>query len=404
MHAPQMPCSQPTCVPVRPSRWRRKSVSSSRGSTASRTVRPLTVSSICDHRARSIARAGRACRSSDGGSAAEACVVRRRVDEPSRRARPHRPPPRRPSEPTSSASTSAKARRPVGHGADAHARIDDDPARRDGARPRPSTARSRPCRSASSSNALVSPSVASGQTVSTTSSPGVERREEVRDEEVRRGDLAPSARTSATTTAVEDGEAERQLGGAVRVGDRAADGAAVPRDEVPDERQRLPDERVDALVDGERRLPDGRADPHARRSPRSRRGRRRFTSTSTLGRTRRMLSAGTRLWPPGDRLRVVAAVGERRERLLDASSARTYSNGAGFTRPPAWMSAQTRGAVSGSSTSSRPSASATAFAIATGADIVFPSPSPFAPSAVNGDGDERWSIRGTGRSGAVGVR
>ena len=34
VQAPQTPCSQPTCVPVSPSAWRRKSESSSRGSTA----------------------------------------------------------------------------------------------------------------------------------------------------------------------------------------------------------------------------------------------------------------------------------------------------------------------------------------------------------------------------------
>ena len=46
VQAPQTPCSQPTCVPVSPRRWRRKSVSSSRGSTSSTTSRPFTVSLI----------------------------------------------------------------------------------------------------------------------------------------------------------------------------------------------------------------------------------------------------------------------------------------------------------------------------------------------------------------------
>ena len=102
------------------------------------------------------------------------------------------------------------------------------------------------------------------------------------------------------------------------MGDRAADGAAVPRDEVPDERQRVPDERVDALVVGERRLPDGRADPdvavrrdlaeagvvdvdeHAR--PDEAHGQRRDEALAAR-----------------ERLRVVAAVGERRERLLEGA-------------------------------------------------------------------------------------
>ena len=107
VHAPQTPCSQPTCVPVRPSRWRRKSVSSRRGSTVSRTARPLTVSSIADHRARSIAPSRRACRSGTGGSRTRRASWtgdRRGV----RRARPPRPPPRHPTEPTSSASTSGR--------------------------------------------------------------------------------------------------------------------------------------------------------------------------------------------------------------------------------------------------------------------------------------------------------
>ena len=34
VQAPHTPCSQPTCVPVRPSLWRRKSVSSMRGSAS----------------------------------------------------------------------------------------------------------------------------------------------------------------------------------------------------------------------------------------------------------------------------------------------------------------------------------------------------------------------------------
>ena len=46
VHAPQTPCSQPTWVPVRPRRWRRKSVRRSRGSTSSTTLRPLTVTVI----------------------------------------------------------------------------------------------------------------------------------------------------------------------------------------------------------------------------------------------------------------------------------------------------------------------------------------------------------------------
>ena len=82
--------------------------------------------------------------------------------------------------------------------------------------------------------------------------------------------------------------------------------------------------------------------------------------------------------------RLCADVGER-DRFHDSSS-------------------QTRAGVSGSSTSSTPSASATAFAIVTGALIVVPSPSPFAPSAVKGDGVSRCSILTDGVSAAVGQR
>src|SRR4029077_4437857 len=40
---PQTPCSHPTCVPVAPSTWRRKSLSSMRGSACPEVLRPLSV-------------------------------------------------------------------------------------------------------------------------------------------------------------------------------------------------------------------------------------------------------------------------------------------------------------------------------------------------------------------------
>ena len=43
VQAPHTPCSQPTWVPVAPSSWRRKSVSSMRGSASPSTARPLSV-------------------------------------------------------------------------------------------------------------------------------------------------------------------------------------------------------------------------------------------------------------------------------------------------------------------------------------------------------------------------
>src|SRR5438034_828004 len=43
VQAPHTPCSHPTCVPVRPSSWRKKSERSSRGSTARSWRTPLTL-------------------------------------------------------------------------------------------------------------------------------------------------------------------------------------------------------------------------------------------------------------------------------------------------------------------------------------------------------------------------
>ncbi len=102
----------------------------------------------------------------------------------------------------------------------------------------------------------------------------------------------------------------------------------------------------------------------------------------------------------GEDLRVVAAFGERRERVVERLGADVVERRRFHDR----SSSQTRPGVNGSSTSSRPRASATAFAIAAGTLIVVPSPSPFAPSGRNGEGDSRCAIRGVGRSGAVGTR
>src|SRR3954452_11769589 len=43
VHAPQIPCSQPTCVPVSPNSFRRKSERRRRGSTSAECPTPLTV-------------------------------------------------------------------------------------------------------------------------------------------------------------------------------------------------------------------------------------------------------------------------------------------------------------------------------------------------------------------------
>src|SRR4051794_17019855 len=106
----------------------------------------------------------------------------------------------------------------------------------------------------------------------------------------------------------------------------------------------------------------------------------------------------------GDRLRVLAAVLQCTERLFEGARGDVLEGGGLHAGSPSCRSSQTRGGVSGSSTSSRPIAPATAFAIQTGALIVSPSPMPLAPSAVTGDFDETCPIRSPGMSGAVGAR
>ena len=66
--------------------------------------------------------------------------------------------------------------------------------------------------------------------------------------------------------------------------------------------------------------------------------------------------------------------------------------------------AQTRCRFSGNEMSSRPRASATAFVMAAGVSIELPSPIPFAPSALAGEGVSTWPISICGTSTAVGQR
>ena len=111
--APQTPCSQPTCVPVRPSRWRRKSERSSRGSTCSR--RPAVDGDVDrDHGGAVSARA-------DGPLDEDAVSCFRYAAEawigapPARRCRRLPPPPR------IVARSDLEQRRAVDDGADRHA-------------------------------------------------------------------------------------------------------------------------------------------------------------------------------------------------------------------------------------------------------------------------------------------
>ena len=183
------------------------------------------------------------------------------------------------------------------------------------------------------------------------------------------------------------------------------------RHEVPDIRQGRAHERVHALVVGKGGLAHRRPEPQStvRRDGIE-------PSAVQVDEQARPHEAhrerGHEALPARDRLRVLPALGERRERMLERFGANIVERGGLQADPSAcsrllqgrWSNSHTRGPVSGSSTSSRSSASATALAIAAGADMVLPSPSPFAPSAVNGEGDDRWSIRSAGTSGAVGVR
>ncbi len=171
------------------------------------------------------------------------------------------------------------------------------------------------------------------------------------------------------------------------MGDRAAHRTAIARHEVADVRHALRRERhplLDQRVGGERRLagegahpddlvrdPDGTepgdgvdVDEHDRAGEAH-------------------VQQGNQALPPREHLRVVSPLAEDLERCVHRRCADDLERRR-LHVPCSWSSAQTRGGVSGSSTSSRPSASATAFASAAGALIVFPSPSPFAPSGVNG--------------------
>ena len=117
------------------------------------------------------------------------------------------------------------------------------------------------------------------------------------DEERVGRDLSAPARPLGDDRAAERRQAERNLGRAVGVRDAASDGAAVARDEMADVRERLAEEGMRARIPFQRGLAHRGADPDdsvasIRSSPA------RLRSTRSVGRTRRMLSAGTRLWPP----------------------------------------------------------------------------------------------------------
>ena len=227
-----------------------------------------------------------------------------------------------------------------------------------------------------------------------------ERRRVRAEEELVRGDLAaathrdarPPSRRQATS-------ASGSSAAASACATEPHDGAAVPRHRVPDVGEARP-RAAGWCVQPRVGLADGRAD--AERAVLARDAVEPGDAVDVDEQRRAQqphVERGHEALAAGEHLRLVAVLGERRERLVERLRPHVRRSGAGFT---AGSSSQTRPGVNGSSTSSRPSASATAFAIAAGTLIVVPSPSPFAPSGRNGDGDSRWPIRGVGRSGAVG--
>ena len=358
VHAPQTPCSQPTWVPVRPSSWRRKSREQQARLDLARAAPPV-------HASASITRA--ACpspgqRALDDDRVERAQVRGRRVQVPGAGRR-------------AAAARARLARRPGVAGA-----LSD--------RPRAASAGRRPRRRRRAPEAIVAVARSrASSAIASAKSPCAER--ELLEARTRAGPAAASRsrrasssgssgvvkcetkrssaaisrrpRRSCRTVAAEHDEAERQLGAGVGVCDRAADRAAVSRDEVADIAA------APAATSGVRpaksALPDGRA--HARSPSRcdASRAATRLMSTSTAGRSSRMLSIGTRLWPPASTF----ASSPCSARSATASSTRRRDARSGTARASLAAAAPRRAAGSAAARRrSTPSASATALAIAAG--------------------------------------
>ena len=286
VQAPQTPCSQPTCVPRSPSRWRRKSESSSRGSTCSRQSRPLTSTETRDHGASSALRQARptarstrtrvscfryaaeAWRFPGGSTAAAATSPASRAASAST------------ARPVSPTSTDERA---IGDRADRHPPLLDAPV---------------PNRERTGRDAEAVVAAPLRQLLERVARAGwrggpdrvddelvrLERREEVRDEELVRRDRSLSPRRRRDDGSAQDGQRERQLRSGIRVGDRAADRAAVAGREVADVRKRLGRRAAGGRARAARRRPPPggparrsercRSPTRSRRGPGSRSGRR----------------------------------------------------------------------------------------------------------------------------------
>src|SRR5262249_39635367 len=116
----------------------------------------------------------------------------------------------------------------------------------------------------------------------------------------------------------------------------------------------------------------------------------------------------------GEHARLLAVLGEKRERLLDRvrprvverarlhrpAPARSFGRAGSGAATSAWM----RRGVAGNGTSFTPSASAMALAMQAGTLMQLPSASPLAPSGVSGEGGCLGNLSTAGISAHVGTR
>ena len=147
----------------------------------------------------------------------------------------------------------------------------------------------------------------------------LERRREVRDEEVLGGDLPRPRRGRGDHGTAGSNEGERQLRARVGVGERPRDRSAVARDDVADVREAAVAERGSS---GERGLPDERA---TREQPSSRAIVVKFVNTIDVYQDRRTGQAHVEerdeALPAGEHLCVVAVLGQQVERPRRATPA-----------------------------------------------------------------------------------
>ena len=351
MHAPQTPCSQPTCVPVSPRRVPQEVATAGaaarppRGRTRpltrdarSRSRRPLPGQRALDERAgqRAQVRGGRvdgcrAGRPARGQRPASARGLGSRT-LPTRLDLEQRSGGRRPRRRRRDASTTSRRRR-AEHDRDHRER---EVAARGARAPRTRRlARRR-----------------GGQIGLDDELARLERGREVRDEELVGRRSRAAARAVDDDRAAERDEAERQLGGArprARSSRRPCRGSASRSG-----RRRAAPRATSGCARSSRRergLARRRADASGRRSLLTPSRPARLRSTSSVGRTSRMLSAGTRLWPPASGFASSPSLRERAS-ASSSDSRPLVAERRGLHPVSIASSSQTRGGVSGSSRSS----------------------------------------------------